>query len=121
MNKILATLIFITGWAPCMLQALTITVTTTGWAATLTYEGNATGWSITDCNTIASGVLYIPSSIGGFSVTSIGSYAFLNCSSLTSVTMPNSVTSIGVSAFYNCTGLTSVTVRKKGSNVENEH
>lgn len=38
----------------------------------------------------------------------IGSYAFYNCSGLTSVTIPNSVTSIGGSAFYGCTGLTEV-------------
>ena len=35
-------------------------------------------------------------------VTSIGSYAFCNCSGLTSVTIPNSVTSIGHSAFSDC-------------------
>ena len=44
------------------------------------------------------------------SVTSIGSYAFCGCSSLTSVTIPDSVTSIGYNAFYNCTALTSVTI-----------
>ena len=43
-------------------------------------------------------------------VTSIGGWAFYNCSSLTSVTIPNSVTSIGDSAFYNCSRLTSVTI-----------
>ena len=39
------------------------------------------------------------------SVTSIGEYAFYECSSLTFITIPNSVTSIGGSAFYGCTGL----------------
>ena len=44
------------------------------------------------------------------SVTSIGSSAFYNCSSLTSVTIGNSVTSIGEYAFLCCTDLTSVTI-----------
>ena len=42
------------------------------------------------------------------SVTSIGNNAFRNCTSLTSITIPNSVTSIGNNAFYGCTGLTSI-------------
>ena len=44
------------------------------------------------------------------SVTSIGWSAFWNCSSLTSITIPNSVTSIGTSAFYGCSSLTSITI-----------
>ena len=36
------------------------------------------------------------------SVTSIGNYAFQNCSSPTSITIPNSVTSIGNYAFASC-------------------
>ena len=42
-------------------------------------------------------------------LTSIGSYAFFNCTGLTSVTIPNSVTSIGEGAFSS-SGLTSVTI-----------
>ena len=44
------------------------------------------------------------------SVTSIGEYAFAHCTSLTSVTIPDSVTTIGDWAFYNCRSLTSVTI-----------
>jgi len=42
------------------------------------------------------------------SVTSIGSSAFDSCRSLRNVTIPNSVTSIGFGAFYDCTNLTNV-------------
>ena len=44
------------------------------------------------------------------SVTRIGYDAFLNCYDLTSVEIPNSVTSIGNSAFANCRDLRSVTI-----------
>ena len=43
-------------------------------------------------------------------VTKISSYAFCNCSGLTSVTIPNSVTSIEGSAFSGCTGLTNIMI-----------
>ena len=39
------------------------------------------------------------------SVTSIGDYAFEDCSGLTSITIPNSITSIGNGAFWGCSGL----------------
>jgi len=48
----------------------------------------------------------------GNSVTSIGQFAFHNCTSLTSITIPDSVTSIDLNAFYNCTSLTSITIGK---------
>ena len=44
------------------------------------------------------------------SVTSIGDWAFYDCSSLTSINIPNSVTSIGTFAFYGCSALTSITI-----------
>lgn len=44
------------------------------------------------------------------SVTSIGLYAFEECSKLTSITIPSSVTSISIDAFRDCTGLTSITI-----------
>ncbi len=45
-----------------------------------------------------------------YSVTSIASYAFRNCTKITGINIPNSVTSIGGEAFNGCTGLTSITI-----------
>ena len=42
------------------------------------------------------------------SMTSIGQYAFFNCSSLTSIQLPDGVTSIGASTFQSCTSLSSI-------------
>ena len=56
-----------------------------------------------DCSSISS--ITIPNS-----VTSIGYRAFENCSSLTSIILPNSVTTIGSSAFSRCSSLTSITL-----------
>ena len=61
-----------------------------------------------------SGAIDIPATVTyndiTYSVTSIGNYAFLGCTSMTSVTIPESVDSIGSYAFRSCSGLTSVTI-----------
>ena len=51
-------------------------------------------------------------------VTSIGDNAFYNCTSLTSVVMPN-VTSIGENAFYNCRSLTSMAIPDSVTSIGN--
>lgn len=46
-------------------------------------------------------------------VVSIGTYAFTNNSSLTSITIPQSITSIGYDAFKGCNSLTTVVVKNE--------
>ena len=84
-----------------------------GLSSIVVESGNTTYDSRENCNAIietASNTLVagcktttIPNS-----VTSIGDYAFYNCSGLTSITIGSNVTSIGDYAFYNCSGLKDV-------------
>ena len=60
-------------------------------------------WAFSDCTLLTS--INIPNS-----VTSIGARAFGGCSSLTTITLPNSVTSIGSNAFSGCTSITSINI-----------
>jgi hypothetical protein len=54
------------------------------------------------------------------SVTNIGSQAFYFCGSLTSFTLGTNVTSIGDDAFYYCSGLTSLTIPNRVTSIGNE-
>ena len=62
-------------------------------------RGNCNAIIETSTNSLVIGcqTTFIPNS-----VTSIGRYAFSNCSGLTSIVIPNSVTSIGEFAFFGC-------------------
>ena len=68
------------------------------------------------------GDLVIPSTITcnntTYSVTSIGYHAFLCCSDLITVSIPNSVTSIGEFAFESCDKLTSVNIPNSVTSIE---
>ena len=76
----------------------------------LVYTLNDNGtYTVTADGNIA-GELVIPSTYNDIAVTEIGNEAFINCASLTSITIPDSVTSIGGNAFYDCTSLTSITI-----------
>ena len=52
--------------------------------------------------------LTVPELIEGYPVTSIGDRAFLNCTVLTDIVMPNSIRSIGSAALYGCSSLKSI-------------
>lgn len=99
-------------------QTLTYTVLDEDAKTCETKEG-----SIFGCGNFVSGNLIIPATVKDgdmeYSVTSIGMFAFSECSELTSVTIPESVTSIGDYAFYWCSDLTSVTIGNSVSSIGN--
>ena len=85
-----------------------------------TYEptDNGDGYKITGYDKSMTDI-EIPHVIDNLPVVEIKDKMFLRCSSLTSVTIPNSITTIGNSAFYGCSNLTSVTLSDRVTAIGN--
>ena len=102
-----------------------------GWDSKWNYSDCPVVWGIKDSGILENGLVWvrlsddtviilgysnidseviIPSTIDGYSVTTIGYRAFYSCDSLTSVVIGDSVTTIGYRAFYDCDSLTSVVI-----------
>ena len=78
--------------------------------------------AVTTLGTVFKGKTYITSfnELQYFtSLTSIGSNAFYNCTSLTSINIPESVTIINNCAFYLCSSLTSIIIPEKVTSIGN--
>ena len=54
--------------------------------------------------------LTVPEALDGYAVTAIGDYAFVDCKTLTEITLPEGVTTIGEEAFGYCLNLTEITL-----------
>jgi len=85
----------------------------------LKYEIKDGTVTITGCDERVSGALTIPATVEGKPVASLGDFAFAGCTSLTSITIPDSVTSIGGFAFDGCSSLTSITIPEGVTSIGN--
>lgn len=77
---------------------------------TFTLNETGDGYIVSKCSAFASDELSIPATYEGLPVVAIGREAFLNCSKLTGITIPNSVKTIGWYAFSGCAKLSTVTI-----------
>jgi len=79
-----------------------------GGVLTITGTGSMTDYGSTGDYPWKGNIADIKAVVISDGVTSIGTYAFYNCTGITKVTIPDSLTRIGNSAFGNCTGITTV-------------
>ncbi len=60
-------------------------------------------------------IVNIPEAVNGIKVTQIYNFAFRDCDTITTVTIPKSITEIGYNPFIDCSGLTSIDVDGQNS------
>ena len=113
--KKLAFALLLAASVPATLAATTYTETVDGivWTYTVSNGKASVGGGTSGAPAIpasTAGSVAIPGTLGGFPVTVVGDRAFKDCSSVTSVTIPDGVTSIGSMAFYRCSELTSISI-----------
>ena len=104
-----ATLYFVDTESRCCGDNLTWTFDDTA-TLTISGSGDMDNWN---SDTLVPWYSYrdaIKSVVFSGSITSIGDYAFYNCTNLRNITIPDSVISIGSYAFCYCTGFTSVKI-----------
>ena len=77
-------------------------------------------WSVSAGRAKLLDKIVIPTTWEGKAVTAISAQGFLNCTNLTSITIPSGVTSIDSGAFKGCTSLTSITIAEGVTSIGDE-
>jgi hypothetical protein len=98
MRRILFALVVLAGiFTPVAAHALT--------SGCYTYTVSGSSATITDA-TACTGVIIVPSTLGGNTVVALGAYAFRGAATLTSVTLPDTVVTLNSYTFYQLPQLT---------------